>query len=51
MGKILSCIKIKDKGQITLPREIQEFLGIKEGDNIIIILKDKELILKSGNID
>ncbi|MEO9277245.1 MAG: AbrB/MazE/SpoVT family DNA-binding domain-containing protein [Nitrososphaera sp.] len=39
-------IKVSAKGQITLPSDIQKEIGIKKGDEIILIRKGEKLILE-----
>ena len=52
MSKLmLKIVNVSEKGQITLPREIQELLGIKKGDKLILTAKnEKILIQKATNI-
>ncbi|MHB8603141.1 MAG: AbrB/MazE/SpoVT family DNA-binding domain-containing protein [Nitrosotalea sp.] len=38
-------IKVSAKGQITLPSDIQKEIGIKKGDEIILIRKGQKLVL------
>ena len=48
---MLKIVNVSEKGQITLPREIQKLLGIKKGDKLILIAKnEKILIQKATNI-
>jgi antitoxin PrlF len=35
--------KITSKGQITLPRQVREELGVQEGDSIIFAVEDGEI--------
>lgn len=44
----MQAVKVLPKGQITLPKEIRESLGIKEGDTLTIEKTDGEVILKKG---
>jgi antitoxin PrlF len=34
------------KGQVTIPKEIRDRLGIKEGEKVIFVMRDDEVILK-----
>ena len=44
-------IKVSAKGQITLPSDIQKEIGIKKGDEILLIKKGKKILLeKQENI-
>ena len=48
---VLKIVNVSGKGQITIPREIQELLGIKKGDKLILTAKnEKILIQKATNI-
>jgi len=44
--EIIGKITVSEKGQITIPKEIRERLGILKGDKIIVYLKDNDIILK-----
>jgi AbrB family looped-hinge helix DNA binding protein len=39
-------IKVSAKGQITLPSDIQREIGIKKGDEILLIRKGKKILLE-----
>lgn len=42
--------KITSKGQITLPKVLREFLGLKNGDNIIFSIQDDKVEIQSAPI-
>ncbi|HEY0087465.1 MAG TPA: AbrB/MazE/SpoVT family DNA-binding domain-containing protein [Candidatus Lokiarchaeia archaeon] len=44
--EIIGKITVSEKGQITIPKEVRDRLGILKGDKIIIYLKDNDIILK-----
>jgi len=44
--EIITKITVSEKGQITIPKEVRDRLGILKGDKIIVYLKDDEIILK-----
>ena len=49
---MLKTINVSEKGQIAIPREIQESLGIKKGDRLVITAKDKKILIqKATNIE
>ena len=39
-------VKVSDKGQISLPMEIQREVGIKKGDELLLIRKGKKIVLE-----
>jgi len=38
-------VKVSDKGQISLPIEIQREVGIKKGDELLLIRKGQKIVL------
>jgi AbrB family looped-hinge helix DNA binding protein len=49
---VLKTIKVSEKGQIAIPREIRISLGIKKGDSLILAAKNKKLLIqKATNIE
>jgi AbrB family looped-hinge helix DNA binding protein len=42
---IVSDAKIMAKGQITLPKDIRDSLGIKTGDRVILISQDNNQVI------
>lgn len=44
----MKTVKITSKGQMTLPKEFRDALGVNEGDQLILIRKDNQVILKSA---
>ena len=44
--EIIAKITVSEKGQITIPKEVRDRLGILKGDKIIVYLKDNEIIMK-----
>ncbi len=47
----LKTVSVSDKGQIAIPREIRDMLGIKKGDILILTAIRKKILLeKSENI-
>jgi len=41
--------RVSSKGQVTIPIEIRKKLGIKEGDKIVFMEKDDNIILINSN--
>ena len=46
---MLKTINVSEKGQIAIPREIQESLGIKKGDRLVITAKDKKILIQKAS--
>ncbi|TBR23893.1 MAG: AbrB/MazE/SpoVT family DNA-binding domain-containing protein [Candidatus Nitrosotenuis sp.] len=42
-------IKVSQKGQISIPTDIRRILKIKEGDNLVMIVKGHKIILEKSN--
>ncbi|MGI0062595.1 MAG: AbrB/MazE/SpoVT family DNA-binding domain-containing protein [Nitrosotalea sp.] len=42
---VFRSIKVSAKGQITLPSDIQKEIGIKKGDEMVLIKKGEKIIL------
>jgi len=43
---LLKIIKVSQKGQIAIPAEVQKMTGIKKGDNLILFIKGKKIMLE-----
>lgn len=43
---IAKTVKVTDKGQIAIPTSIRELAGIEKGDELLVVHKDGELLLK-----
>lgn len=41
---------VMPKGQITLPRDIRETLGVRTGDTIIFIRQDKQVVMMNSAV-
>jgi AbrB family looped-hinge helix DNA binding protein len=48
MEKIEDVTKVSTKGQVVIPKEIREKLGILPGEKMILITRDEEIILKKA---
>ena len=46
--EILGIAKVSGKYLITLPKEVREHLGVKEGDRVVFIKKNSEIILRNA---
>lgn len=44
--KIRKVIKISSYGQVTIPKKIMKDLGMEEGDELLLITSDGEIILR-----
>jgi AbrB family looped-hinge helix DNA binding protein len=43
----IATTKLSSKGQVVIPEEIRKQLGLKEGDQFVVVGKDDAVILKS----
>lgn len=43
-------VKVKDRYQVTIPREIRREFGIKKGDSLKFEIRENEIILKPGSL-
>ena len=49
---MLKTVNVSEKGQIVIPKEIQELLGIQKGDSLVITAKNKKILIqKTTNIE
>ena len=52
MADVLSVAKITSKGQVTLPIEVRNLLGVSEGDRVLFVhMDDGSVSLRSSNLD
>jgi AbrB family looped-hinge helix DNA binding protein len=42
--------KVMAKGQITLPKDIRDALGVKTGDRVTLILQDNQVVMMNSAI-
>ena len=45
----LKTIKLSEKGQISIPKEIRKEMNLKKGDKLVMIAKDEKLILQKAD--
>jgi AbrB family looped-hinge helix DNA binding protein len=38
-------VRLSGKGQLVIPKEMREALGVKEGDEILLVLEDGRMLL------
>jgi AbrB family looped-hinge helix DNA binding protein len=43
-------IKVSQKGQIAIPTDIQRRMGIKKGDELLLISKGKKIVLEKPDV-
>lgn len=46
MAVLIRKVTISDKGQIAIPIDVQKSLGVKKGDELILVGKDDKLLLE-----
>ena len=42
----IKTVKVSEKGQIAIPRSIREKIGIKKGDELIMLQEDEKILLQ-----
>lgn len=47
---IVETAKILPKGQITLPKDIREVLGVKPGDRVVLVSIDGEVVMMNPSV-
>ncbi len=43
---LVKTIKVSDKGQIAIPLEIREEIGINKGDDLVLVQEGKKILLE-----
>ena len=41
-------VKVSDKGQISIPLDIRESIGIKQGDTLVLIQEEERILLQKS---
>lgn len=44
----IKTIRVSEKGQIAIPADIRENVGIKQGDTLILIQEDERILLQKS---
>jgi len=45
---MMKTIRVSEKGQIAIPRPMREILGIKRGDELVVIQLDNKILLEKS---
>ena len=46
---IIKTVTVSGKGQISIPQEIRKQLAVEKGSKLVIILKDKKLLIRKAS--
>ena len=46
--QIEDVIKVSSKGQIVIPREIRKRLGLKGGEKLVVLTRDRDILLRKA---
>ncbi len=46
--KILGTSKLSRKGQVTIPKTARIILDLKEGDTVVFVLRENEVIIRKA---
>lgn len=41
-------IKVSDKGQVSIPKDIRKDMKIKKGDSLVMMVKDSKIVLEKS---
>lgn len=44
----IKTVKVSEKGQIAIPAEVRESIGISKGDTLVLIQEDKQILLQKS---
>ena len=47
-GTQIRTIRVSDKGQVSIPTDIRKSMGIKKGDNLVMLQKGDKIILEKS---
>ena len=50
METIIKTLKVSEKGQIALPKEVRKSADINIGDNLILIQKGKKIMIEKAEL-
>jgi len=50
METIIKTIKVSEKGQIALPKDVRKSAEIEIGDNLVLIQKGKKIMLEKAEV-
>ena len=48
--EILAVVKIGPKNLITLPKPVRELLGVGEGDRVVFVKRDGEIVVRPARL-
>ena len=46
---IVRTVTVSGKGQISIPQEIRKQLGVEKGSKLVVVLKDKKLLIRKAS--
>ena len=46
---IMKTVTVSGKGQISIPQEIRKQLAVEKGSKLVIVLKDKKLLIRKAS--
>ena len=52
MSMVMDVAKVTAKGQITIPADVREAVGVREGDKVVFVLMDDGTVsIRSSNLE
>lgn len=52
MTVVMDVAKVTSKGQVTIPADVRDAMGVREGDKVLLVrMDDGSVVIRSSNLD
>jgi antitoxin PrlF len=52
MSMVLDVVKVTSKGQITIPSDVRELIGVRAGDKVLFVkMDDGAVVLRNSTLE
>ena len=52
MTVVMDVAKVTSKGQVTIPADVRDAMGVREGDKVLFVrMDDSSVVIRSSNLD
>ena len=52
MTVVMDVAKVTSKGQVTIPADVRDAMGVREGDKVLFVrMDDGSVVIRSSNLD